>query len=226
MSFMNPFTGLTELIEHGQFLASQTMPRRGSTATSRTSVGFTIVELLIVIVVIGILAAIVIVAFNGVQTRASNSAKFSELKSFAKLFELYKIENGAYPQQSLTSGRYCLGTGFPGAGPSSLPTCYLTGYTGAYNTTYSHLENDPTAISIRDDLNTVGTVPSPVVTHIVGSVMGPVAMYAASYIDLITIIKAETVNDCPSGTANSWPSTQADLETYGYRLECRIRLTK
>lgn len=35
--------------------------------------GFTIVELLIVIVVIGILAAIVIVAYNGVQARAQQS---------------------------------------------------------------------------------------------------------------------------------------------------------
>ena len=37
--------------------------------------GFTIVELLIVIVVIGILAAITIVAFNGVQQRARDAQR-------------------------------------------------------------------------------------------------------------------------------------------------------
>lgn len=48
---------------------------------NRKQNGFTIVELLIVIVVIGILAAIVIVAFNGVQTRAQNAQKATEMKA-------------------------------------------------------------------------------------------------------------------------------------------------
>ena len=59
--------------------------------------GFTIVELLIVIVVIGILAAIVIVAFNGVQNRAKDSERSSELASIQKALELYYIDNGGYP---------------------------------------------------------------------------------------------------------------------------------
>jgi prepilin-type N-terminal cleavage/methylation domain-containing protein len=44
-----------------------------------TQRGFTIVELLIVIVVIGILAAITIVAYNGVQTRAQNAKIQSDI---------------------------------------------------------------------------------------------------------------------------------------------------
>src|SRR2546428_177471 len=46
--------------------------------------GFTIVELLIVIVVIGILAAITIVSFNGVSNRATAAAVRSELAQNAK----------------------------------------------------------------------------------------------------------------------------------------------
>ena len=42
-------------------------------SSMRKNVGFTIVELLIVIVVIGILAAITIVAYNGIQDRAKSS---------------------------------------------------------------------------------------------------------------------------------------------------------
>jgi prepilin-type N-terminal cleavage/methylation domain-containing protein len=54
--------------------------------------GFTIVELLIVIVVIGILAAITIVAYNGVQTRARSAALVSGIKSVEKAFNLLAIE--------------------------------------------------------------------------------------------------------------------------------------
>lgn len=59
--------------------------------------GFTIVELLIVIVVIGVLAAIVVVAYNGITRSARDSAVQTELKNFGKVVELYKAQNGSYP---------------------------------------------------------------------------------------------------------------------------------
>ncbi len=59
--------------------------------------GFTIVELLIVIVVIGILAAITIVAFNGVQNRGKASAAQSAAVALDKKVESYNAVNGFYP---------------------------------------------------------------------------------------------------------------------------------
>ena len=64
----------------------------------RNNSGFTIVELLIVIVVIGILAAIVIVAYNGVQDRAKDASRIVKAKEMAKAIERYYIDNGYYPQ--------------------------------------------------------------------------------------------------------------------------------
>lgn len=58
--------------------------------------GFTIVELLIVIVVIGILAAITIVAYNGVQNRARETNLKSDLTNVAKQIEVYRAD-GDYP---------------------------------------------------------------------------------------------------------------------------------
>lgn len=66
-------------------------------SSSKRSAGFTIVELLIVIVVIGILAAITIVAYNGVQNRANDTAVQSDLNAFAKKLGMYAADNGAYP---------------------------------------------------------------------------------------------------------------------------------
>jgi prepilin-type N-terminal cleavage/methylation domain-containing protein len=59
--------------------------------------GFTIVELLIVIVVIAILAAITIVAYNGIQDRANDTSVRADLASIMKSFKLYSVDAGRYP---------------------------------------------------------------------------------------------------------------------------------
>lgn len=59
--------------------------------------GFTIVELLIVIVVIGILAAITIVAYNGVQNRSRLSAAQSSANTIMKKAEAVNAVTGSYP---------------------------------------------------------------------------------------------------------------------------------
>ena len=59
--------------------------------------GFTIVELLIVIVVIAILAAISLVAFNGIQQRALASKLSSASAQSKKKLSLYQVEYGQFP---------------------------------------------------------------------------------------------------------------------------------
>ncbi len=59
--------------------------------------GFTIVELLIVIVVIAILAAISIMAYNGMQQRAKLSAVLNSAKETVKRIEMYNTDIGNYP---------------------------------------------------------------------------------------------------------------------------------
>jgi prepilin-type N-terminal cleavage/methylation domain-containing protein len=59
--------------------------------------GFTIVELLVVIVVIGILASLTIVAYAGISQMAIASTLQSDLSNSSKQLKLYQAENGAYP---------------------------------------------------------------------------------------------------------------------------------
>lgn len=66
--------------------------------------GFTIVELLIVVVLIAILAAITIVAYNGLQKRAQTSAVATALNQASKKVKLYQVDNNTYPTTLAIAG--------------------------------------------------------------------------------------------------------------------------
>jgi prepilin-type N-terminal cleavage/methylation domain-containing protein len=116
---------------------------------SKKQAGFTIVELLIVIVVIGILAAIVIVAYSGVQNRANNSQIVTLVRAYAAAVSSYNTDKGFYP--ATTS---CLGTGYPGG------TCHADGgayseNNGNFNTVLlkDYLPQPPTVRSVHSPLS-------------------------------------------------------------------------
>jgi len=81
--------------------------------------GFTIVELLIVIVVIAILAAITIVAYNGIQARAKLTQQVAELDRIGKAIQLWSADTGQ-----------TLGTSGAGYGGKGVGTFTATG--GSY----------------------------------------------------------------------------------------------
>ena len=184
----------------------------------RNRQGFTIVELLIVIVVIGILAAIVIVAFNGISDSAKRSSTMSEMKQWVKLFSLYKAKYGEYPAPSATPStgggpganvlnRYCLGTGFPQVGGSGY--CYLV----ASGNPYSVAES--TGTGLLTALSEVGNPPRNTSKNVYGSVTGPWLQYinANEWYIGSTFGPGGT---CPDGTSLEY--------TGGGRTDCRIRL--
>lgn len=74
----------------------------------KTTSGFTIVELLIVIVVIGILAAITIVAYNGIQERAQSVSIVSRAEAYLKGLKVWEADTGSMPAANscLTTSNY------------------------------------------------------------------------------------------------------------------------
>lgn len=59
--------------------------------------GFTIVELLIVVVIIGILASLILVTYSGLVKQTYTNRSKSELASIAKAVLVYSAFNGRYP---------------------------------------------------------------------------------------------------------------------------------
>jgi prepilin-type N-terminal cleavage/methylation domain-containing protein len=93
--------------------------------------GFTIVELLIVIVVIAILAAITIVAFNGVQQRARDSQRMSDLSNARKALMRWSIDT-ATPISGINAGAGGTATGWLDGAYSPYPSVLQVLIDGGY----------------------------------------------------------------------------------------------
>lgn len=76
----------------------------------RNEGGFTIIELIIVIVVIAILATIGGLAYNGAQQRARDTETASDVKHYKDALGAYLAFKGSYPS---VSAPVCLGQGYP-----------------------------------------------------------------------------------------------------------------
>lgn len=101
--------------------------------------GFTIVELLIVIVVIGILAATTVVAFNGVQRKARDTDRKSDVASIIKAMEAYHVLNGRYP---VASGSTVINSSWTTTADASWQT-----FTAQFAPTVTTLPTDPAPAS-------------------------------------------------------------------------------
>jgi prepilin-type N-terminal cleavage/methylation domain-containing protein len=78
------------------------------------SSGFTIVELLIVIVVIGILAALVIVTYNGIQQKARDTERKTDIKALQGHMEAYWADQAKYPTLAQSNDTTFRSTNFKG----------------------------------------------------------------------------------------------------------------
>ena len=102
--------------------------------------GFTIVELLIVIVVIAILAAITIVAFNGIQQRARLSQVQSGVNQYVKALMQYAVENNSYPIPATTGSSMACFDGVPDCFPGGANAASTTALSTAMK---KYLPQDP-----------------------------------------------------------------------------------
>ncbi|RYF29182.1 MAG: type II secretion system protein [Chloroflexi bacterium] len=187
--------------------------------------GFTIVELLIVIVVIGILAAITTVAFNGIQDRARATQVTSVVTQYQKALASYVAEKGAYPVETTS----CLGDSYPS------DQCW-SGPSGARTKNASF--ND----AIRPYMNNINPMPSPDLYPYLGNQRGGVlfdyntvrtldggAAGTLPYV-LVYYLKADrcSVGKPLAKSGNNYTSTNANAftERNGGIVQCEIELSR
>ena len=123
--------------------------------------GFTIVELLVVIVVIGILAAVTIISYTGIAQKAKIATLQSDLDNSSRLIKLFQVSdpNGDYPTANncptLNSTQICLNsnsgntftyTPINGTTPKTF-TLDATSTTGGVMTTY-RITNDTSPVAL------------------------------------------------------------------------------
>lgn len=122
----------------------------GARKSVRAQAGFTIVELLVVIVVIGILTTLVIVAYNGIQQRAKIAVIQSDLEQGAKQLETYRFGTSTseqYPADQATANlKASSGTTLNyQVNNSAVPPSYcLTAVNGSLNYRVSNTSTTPT----------------------------------------------------------------------------------
>jgi len=172
--------------------------------------GFTIVELLIVIVVIGILAAITIVAYNGVANNARIASVKSDLVNSYKQLGIYKA--GISTNDSYPTGIDC--TASPAANticlkPSNGTTFYYSGGGSAFClkaslTTLTYTVSTNSNIPVNTGLCNAG-YSSTFATFTPGSTMSAITIDTSG--NLYAVVTNTIKKITPSGTITNFAGT-------------------
>ena len=104
--------------------------------------GFTLIELMIVIAIIGILAAIAIPQFSAYRTRSYNSSAQSDVRNIATAQEAYYVDNSTYTSDITgklagSSYGYMQSGNVTVQGVGSATAYTISGYHGSGDKTYT-----------------------------------------------------------------------------------------
>lgn len=161
--------------------------------------GFTLIEILVVIAIIGILSSVIIASLNTARERARNASYLVQIREYQKALALYYTNQGSYPG---TSAWGCIGTGFPGG------VCWNS---SGYN------ESNTTSVSLRAALAPyidVTSVPGPT-----GKTFGPMYRPNSGGYEFIVILEGDIA--CPvgvkagGGTYSAYGITRCNLSSQG-----------
>lgn len=177
--------------------------------------GFTIVELAIVTVVIGILATITIVSYNGIQDRATNSQILSAVGQWESILRTYQAINTSSTASGLPVSDYnCLAnasSNFPASTGLAASEC-IHGYPGSAS--FSAVYSSTLTADLQAVLGALVALPSGYLSPISGTVWSTqVYAQGVRYNNLAIqyYLKGKNAN-CGKGTATtSWSADTLTL---------------
>lgn len=112
-------------------------------ASTKSRFGFTLVELMVVISIIGILSAIVYASFGTSRKIARDDIRKTDLKNLQVAIELYKAQNGRYPNRCPSGATYWSGN--PKSGSFTCNTAGADFIVGLVPDFISVLPTDPSS---------------------------------------------------------------------------------
>ncbi|MEW6087498.1 MAG: prepilin-type N-terminal cleavage/methylation domain-containing protein [bacterium] len=107
--------------------------------------GFTLIELMIVIAILGILAAVAIPNFLNARGKAQDASALSTLEAVKTALEMYAADNGAYPTLAAASTGTALSTIIGDDFPTNIK---LDSTTGSFAGALNDVNSTPTAYRI------------------------------------------------------------------------------
>jgi type II secretory pathway pseudopilin PulG len=118
-------------------------------STASTDAGFTIVEILVIILIIGILSTLLILTYSGVQVRQRNTARINDIKLIQANLETFYAQSGFYPTLTEMNSSTWTTKNLKGVDPSELkdPTSKTNALDFADAPTVSQYSYQPTAIN-------------------------------------------------------------------------------
>jgi general secretion pathway protein G len=72
--------------------------KKGAPMKRRLSAGFTLIEMMVVIVILGVLATVLVINFQGRDDKAKQQVTKTVLESISNQIEMFKMDHNQYPQ--------------------------------------------------------------------------------------------------------------------------------
>ncbi|MFZ1250092.1 MAG: hypothetical protein WAR37_01430 [Candidatus Microsaccharimonas sp.] len=158
-------------------------------STSKVRVGFTVVELVVVITVIAILAVVVTVSYGSITARSKKEAVKGDLQATSVILKDYKSDNGTYPASlsSITPQN------------KSTQTTYTYQYKSAQDSYCLSASGYDTVVNIESNSTTVKDG----------------ACAALSGVTITNLVKNPSLTGVPTGLTTTGASNSAAISTSG-----------